>query len=345
MTSPLVSVVCRTKDRPVFLARALRSIAGQTLADVIIILVNDGGDPEVVTRVLAQAPLNPARVVRIDHDSPLGRAGALIAGVARAETPYIAIHDDDDSWEPGFLERTSTYLTDHPEAGAVFVRTDVISEHLDGDQPVEDARFPVWSEITRLSLQRLAEENQGVPISVLYRADAIEAAGGFDPSLPVVEDWDLHFRLAVAGELGFIDSERPLAHWHHRSGLGGDCGNSTLALAEEHAHYDQLHRDQRLRAWLASGEDRDGLLLFLGARFGEERRRYEDLRARLERLERLERLDRLETLVEQTQETWTTAMADQQVWMRTIAAQTARLNRVLDLAATPVRAVRKLRRR
>ncbi len=42
--SPLVSIIVRTKNRPVLLAEALQSIAEQTYPKIEIIVVNDGGD-------------------------------------------------------------------------------------------------------------------------------------------------------------------------------------------------------------------------------------------------------------------------------------------------------------
>lgn len=340
MSSPLISIVCRTKDRPVFLLRALASIGAQTLRDFVVVLVNDGGDPGVVSEALAACDIDSAQVVRCDHDRPLGRVGALIAGFEATSTPLIAIHDDDDTWEPTFLETAAGYLKEHADVGAAFVRTDIIRERVVDGVIVEEARVPVWPEITRISLARLAEENQGVPISALYRRASLHQCGGLCPDLPVVEDWDLHVRLVAAGEVGFIDAASPLAHWHQRPDARGDEGNSTLAMADSHLHYDQWLRDQHLREWVNTpGSHNEGLLLYLGARFGEERRRYEDLVSRLERVEELARsVDAKAARVAQVDDRLIAAA-------ERIDAGVARLNRGLDKAATPVRLLRQIRRR
>ena len=47
-----VGIVVRTKDRPQFLTRALRSITAQSYADWQAIIVNDGGDPATVREVV-----------------------------------------------------------------------------------------------------------------------------------------------------------------------------------------------------------------------------------------------------------------------------------------------------
>ena len=38
-----VAVITRTKDRPIFLKRALLSVSSQTFSDYIHVVVNDGG--------------------------------------------------------------------------------------------------------------------------------------------------------------------------------------------------------------------------------------------------------------------------------------------------------------
>ena len=43
-----VAIVTRTKNRPIFLKRAIESVLSQTLEDWLHVIVNDGGDPATV---------------------------------------------------------------------------------------------------------------------------------------------------------------------------------------------------------------------------------------------------------------------------------------------------------
>ncbi len=45
---PSVTIVMRTYERPVFLARALASVCGQTYADWELVVVNNGGASQPV---------------------------------------------------------------------------------------------------------------------------------------------------------------------------------------------------------------------------------------------------------------------------------------------------------
>ena len=335
------AVICRTKNRPVFLRRALRSIAAQTTNDYHVYVINDGGVANRTAHVGAESPLPPERVTICDHADSHGRAQALIDGIHATDSPYIAVHDDDDTWDPGFLATTMAYLDSHEDAQAAFVPTDIVYEHVEGDRIVEDSRQRVWPEITQISLSRLAEENQAVPISGLYRRASLEAVGGFNPNLPVVEDWELHLRLSLAGPLGWIDTPSPLAHWHQRPAADGDEGNSTLAMSASHAHYDQYVRDENLRTWVNTPDANNlGLLVYLGARFGEERRRSEGLASRLDALEN--RVDQLNQAFEQANDSFT-RMEDSVTRVEeplTRIDESLNLVRALDRRADRLRALR-----
>ena len=95
-----VGIVVRTKDRPHFLARALRSITSQTYADWHAFVVNDGGDPAAVAGVVGELDAaDRARVTVLDHASSLGRWPSANAGVRAATesgASYLVLHDDDD---------------------------------------------------------------------------------------------------------------------------------------------------------------------------------------------------------------------------------------------------------
>ena len=50
-----VAVITRTMDRPMFLERALASVAKQTFRDYVHVVVNDGGDNDAVKSAILRA--------------------------------------------------------------------------------------------------------------------------------------------------------------------------------------------------------------------------------------------------------------------------------------------------
>ncbi len=62
-SSPLVSVIVPTRNRPLFLTEALKSILNQTYTHIEIIVINDAGSS---VQSLVES-INDSRLVYIEH--------------------------------------------------------------------------------------------------------------------------------------------------------------------------------------------------------------------------------------------------------------------------------------
>ncbi|MFT4263741.1 MAG: glycosyltransferase family A protein [Nocardioides sp.] len=261
-----VGIVVRTKDRPHFLQRALRSITGQTYADWQAFIVNDGGDPAGVREVVETLdPANRARVTIIDHPTSLGRWSSANAGVTAGDTTYLVLHDDDDSWAPAFLETSVAYLDAHPLAPGVVSRVEIVweerAEAPDGGIAfVETGREVFQEHLHDPLLGSTLLFNRFVPIGFLYRRALHDEVGLYDESLAVVGDWEFNLRVMSRWALTWLDGP-PLAFWHQRPAAGGADGNSVIGSEGAHEKYDALVRDAALRQY--AGEHGLGLVLYL----------------------------------------------------------------------------------
>lgn len=263
MTDPRVAVVVRTKDRPRFLDRALRSIAGQTLTDWECIVVNDGGDPAGVDEMVARVPEQHREKVRVLHrQTSRGRWESANTGVSLTSAPYLVLHDDDDSWHPEFLERAASYLDleSNADRGGVVSRIEIVWERVDGGDHVELGRETFQQHRTVPTLGDAMLFNRFVPIGFLYRRAMHDELGFYDDRLPVVGDWDFTMKVLARGPLEFLD-DRPLAYWHQRPGNRGTDGNSVISGDELHRRFDAELRDAALRDYV--NEYGPGLPLYL----------------------------------------------------------------------------------
>ena len=243
---PSVDVVMRTRNRPTMLRRALRDLLKQSHSDWRLVVVNDAGDPSlVVAAVEAELPQDE-RVQILHREKSSGMEAASNAGIRVGSAPLVVVHDDDDTWHPEFLERTAASLQAHQHWVAVATRTEIVHEVIDGDEITETGRQTYAPDIQDVTLTELLVSNVAVPISLVYRRSAHADIGWFDESLPVVGDWDFNLRLAVRGEIGFLDGE-PLAFWHQRAASEGVAGNSIIARRREHERFSMLVRDRALR--------------------------------------------------------------------------------------------------
>lgn len=246
---PAVVVVMRTRDRPLLLARALADVCAQTFPDWHVVVVDDGGDAAEVDRLVKECPGLTGRVTVLHNAVTRGMEAASNQGVGALDAEFVAIHDDDDTWHPAFLERTVAHLRTTDDV-AVAVRTEIVWESIDGDVVEERGREVFHPDVHSFTLFDLLRTNRFVPISLLYRRRLHEDIGPFREDLPVVGDWEFHLRLAQSGHaVGFLDGE-PLAFWHQRPEAGGTDANSVFDRSDEHLGHDLEVRDAALRDYV-----------------------------------------------------------------------------------------------
>lgn len=233
-----VAVITRTKDRPLLLRRAIRSVLDQTFKDWLLIIVNDGGDPANVSIVVDElADELGDQLLVLHHPVSMGMQTAANAGLSSCESDFLIIHDDDDSWEPTFLARTVSHLDDHgwsPRLGGVVTWARVVVESLFDDGTITTHESFVFNpELHQLSLIDLAIENRFPPISFLFRRAALEVVGPFREQYGVLGDWDFHLRVLQQFDIDVIPE--PLANYHHRAkGATGMYGNSVHVQTDQH---------------------------------------------------------------------------------------------------------------
>ncbi len=251
-----VAIIVRTKERPIMLQRALRDILDQSFKDWIAVVVNDGGDTEILELVLGQfADELGDRLLTISNPISLGMQTASNLGIAQCDSDFIVIHDDDDTWDPEFLTRTVQQMDQHgwnPRVAGVVTWSEVIVEEIVDDyEIVETNRFLFEKDLYTLSLQDLGIQNRFPPISFLFRRSAFEAVGRFREEFGVLGDWDFHLRMLEKYELDVIPE--PLAGYHHRPDTTtGAYGNSVHAQRDVHLTKRTELLNSYLRGWPTS---------------------------------------------------------------------------------------------
>jgi glycosyltransferase involved in cell wall biosynthesis len=294
-----VAVVVRTKNRPVLLRRALADIFDQTFEDVVVIVVNDGGDPapvDALAKVYGHLPSGTLTVLH--HETSKGMEAASNAGIQATASEYVAIHDDDDRWHRDFLKRTVGFLEENPQAQGVAVRTEIAYEEIHGGIIEQTGSKPFAGELKSITLTDMLRSNQVVPISFLYRRAVHERVGGYNEALDAVGDWEFNLRFLSAFPIELIDGE-PLAFWCQRPEARGDLGNSVIASADDHQKFDRYVRDAFLREEV--GKTGYGTLLYLAQMYGQQEAATNELRGLAERINSsIDDLSRKMTSLEET---------------------------------------------
>lgn len=276
--SARISIITRTQGRPIFLDRCLQSVSGQTMQDFEFIIVNDGGDLDAVrATVQRHFALDDPRLVIVDNQPARGRNAAISSGTDRASAPLLVLHDDDDYWDPAFLEQCCEWMDQHPSALGVAARCAVVHERVSDEVIEELSREALDSESHTVTLYQTAVRNSVPPIALVLRSAPVNSVGGYDGAKLAMADWELMLRVLELGEIGLIDGE-PLAFWSHRDTPGGTTSNSIVKDASLHKRFNQEIRDAFMREHLTDGNSLGVIMAVATAQ-----------RAIEERLDRLEK--------------------------------------------------------
>lgn len=119
-----------TYRRAQLLARAVESLLKQTRRDWVCEVHNDDPDDDGPRRLVEA--LGDPRVVVVDHERNLGPTRTFNLVFAGAEEPYLALLEDDNWWEPTFLERMLTEMSAHPEIAVGWANMRIWEEQKDG---------------------------------------------------------------------------------------------------------------------------------------------------------------------------------------------------------------------
>jgi glycosyltransferase involved in cell wall biosynthesis len=192
-----VTVIIPTFNNRATVGDAIASVLRQSSPPEQIVVVDDGSEDDTATFVEATYGSR----VELVRQANRGPSHARNRGLDLARAPYVAFLDADDVWHVDKLAVQWQLFMTHPALGTAacdWVRTPE-------DLP-KDASFPL--PVTTLRYQDLLVLNRFQTSTVLTRTALIRDAGGFDPNVDGVEDWDMWVRLAERAEMMKID--RPL---------------------------------------------------------------------------------------------------------------------------------------
>lgn len=251
--TPRITIVTRTKNRPLLLARGLQSVGAQTCQDYQHVIVDDAHNPAPIEELLSGlAPAAREKILLVSTAEGTPREGVVYAGLEASHLEYLCIHDDDDTWEPEFLEQTVSWMDAHPDAGMVGVRCNLVKEEVKDSEIIQLDKATLRPDLNSFSLLETTYANYVPPIAQLFRRSVVDKLGFWDRGLATQADWEFNLRILSAYPAGFL-AEKPLANWHHRVQTGGDMDNSVVSESEGHHNQNLMIRDSYLKQCLEQG--------------------------------------------------------------------------------------------
>ncbi len=184
------SIVIPVYNEADFLPQTLTSIIGQTTAFDLII-VDNGSTDGCIDNAHKQLAEHQGKVTFLHEPRP-GQVYALQMGIAAVDTEFTAICDADTYYPPHYLA-VATALFD--KKGAEYVAA---CAYLRREGLLKGLR----SKMHRLLAARiLPHQNHTSGAAQTFRTSALQAAGGYDPSLwpYVLKDHELMHRVLKRG--------------------------------------------------------------------------------------------------------------------------------------------------
>lgn len=192
---PLISVIVPTRNRPIEVARAVRSVLAQTYQNLEVLVVDDASDVPVDLANL-QLPVQRPLIRLFRSDTPLGGGEARNLGIRASHGEFVCFLDDDDTYERTKLECLLNALRQQPEYNVAFGK--VLMN--DGHRTCPPVRYPPrFSPMLNLRLMNLVHTNA----TLIHRSCLQQVS--FLRELTRFQDLQFHIELSLSAKLLFVD--------------------------------------------------------------------------------------------------------------------------------------------
>lgn len=228
-TSGLISVITPCYNGERFINRAVQCVLGQSYAELEHIVVDDGSSDGSLERL---GSIHDSRLRTISQVNR-GVSSARNRGIEAARGEFIAFLDADDTWEPTILEKLLSGLTQRTGAALAYCGWQNVG--LLGGQG--EPYVPPDYEGPDKTIELLASCRWPIH-ATLTRAEAIRAAGGFNPAYRNSEDFALWLRVAI--DRPIVRVAEVLAYYHFHGGVQASGNRLNAALQHWQAQLDFL---------------------------------------------------------------------------------------------------------
>jgi glycosyltransferase involved in cell wall biosynthesis len=198
---PLISVIIPAYNAERTLLETVDSVQNQTLANIEIIIINDGSTDRTGNLI---ENLSDPRIKAFSYENG-GVAVARNRGIDHATGEFIAFIDADDLWILDKLELQLAALQQHPEADVAYSWNYFYDDRTGDRIPGHVANFE--GDVYAPLLQENFIANGSNP---LIRRQAIDQIAGFDPTFPHCADWDFYLRLAAKWQFVMVPKHQVL---------------------------------------------------------------------------------------------------------------------------------------
>lgn len=210
---PRVSVFVASYNGERYVEESVRSVLGQTFRDLELVVVDDGSRAPTLD-ILRRLAAEDQRM-RLIEGTHRGQIGTLNHAIEHCRGELLARLDHDDNCLPERIARQVAYMDTHPDVVAIGSATQRIDEHgkYHGDARTKEAAARTDPSTLPPTLVFLMGP------TLMTRASAMRAIGGYRPQFRAAEDRDISWRLAAVGRTMHV-TDVLVAHRDHSGSMG-----------------------------------------------------------------------------------------------------------------------------
>ena len=207
MSAPKVSIVLPSYQNQRFIQRTVESALAQTYPDFELVIADHSSTDGTWEAVQQYASDPRVRLLRTPAGGGAERNWNRVSEQAQGE--YLKLLCGDDVVYPSCVERQVEALDQHPNAGIVSVRRDLVDVV---DRPLLRGRGltgldgVVAGPTALRTLVRAGTNLLGEPACVMVRTDLLRKVGGWSAAFPYLIDQYLYMRVLQHSDLVAIDA-------------------------------------------------------------------------------------------------------------------------------------------
>ncbi len=228
-----VSVVIPAYRAAGTIERALRSVASQTRLPREVVIVDDGSEDGTLERAKAlESEMAPVSLKLFRQDNA-GPGAARNRAIAESSGAILAFLDADDEWLPKKLEQSLRHLA---SGNVALVAHNITVQDGNATQEFDCAQHLREGTDAFVALFKRGFISTA---TVVCRRDAVEAAGGFDPTLRSGQDYELWLSIARRDPRRIVVLDDVLTRYHVMPGSVSSHlelrRRASLTIAKRHA--------------------------------------------------------------------------------------------------------------
>jgi len=178
---PTVSVIITCRNLEAYLDEAVDSVKGQTVQPYEVVLCHDS----------CEHPKAYADITTIIRDKHLGVAKTRDEGVRLAKGEWLLFLDADDMLAENYIQE----CLKHTDKADIIYPNVLLWCYWGKEAPKPNA----WHQAPAMISEKLMLNHNEVVVSSLMRRRVYDDVGGFDPVLPLFEDWQFFLEAMVHG--------------------------------------------------------------------------------------------------------------------------------------------------